>query len=437
MTESQARKNIVFAISPKGFHNALKELLAEKNTAIIKEIYIDLQSRLTVWTLKNAVSQEELDAAVKACEALLSAEELAEAKAEVENIANSNSTKLCTKHDEGKMGFIWGHDLCTGYIWSLRRGARFVTSNPAKINIFRNECPDQWAQIVKEVMMEHPGLTPEERVSWCWVKCVALVAKELQPIYDASNGKYGFVCIQPNPTKLEDTQAMIDEVRFFEKAFRDIFQTSDPNIVYKLPAVPAAREAVRVLKEDGLRLCMTLNFSVFQHDTFGDIIGAGDYGDFLVLMGGIVDDFVKNELISLGVDAQEALEVCHYAATAVLNHSYANNRKKGIDPIIMAGSARGAWSTSAMLCEDAAHPVAITSMANMIAVYDEVERPNVDVIRQPLDEAKMAVLNKSSLFRAAFELNGLSDENLLDYPPLQFVQNSFVAAYNETLNSLK
>lgn len=443
MTYSQARKDIVFAISPKGFRNALTRLLAENDAAVMKEIFIDLQSRLVEWTLVGAVGREEIRAAAGTLgtrlETLLPAEELAAAKAEAESIRTANSSYLCRMHDEGKMGFIWGHDLCTGYEWSFRRGARFVTSNPAKINLFRLDFPERWAEIVAETERKHPGITAEEKVLWCWIYTVRDVAKEIRPIYEASHGKYGFVCIQPNPTKIHagDTQAMIDEIRFFEAAFRDIFGTDDPNIVYKIPAVPAAREAIRTLKKDGLRLCITLNFSVFQHDTFGDIIGYGEYGDFLVLMGGIIDDYVKNELIAQGVDEKEAVEISHNAATYILNRSYANNRAKGIDPIIMGGSARGAWSIAAVLCEDAAHPVALTSMANMVALYDEAPRANRDVIRQPIDENILHTLLRSETFCAAYELRGLSDETLLDYPPLQKVSKSFIDAYNETLESLR
>ena len=441
MTYREAEKNLLFPASPKGFRNGIAELLRQADPSVIREIYIDLRSRLIEWRLAKLISREEIAAAAERLAAFLteklSAEDMAAVNEEIKSIATSNSTRLCRLHDEGKMGFIWGHDLCTGYEWSLRRGARFITSNPAKINVFRQDHPAEWAKIVDEVRREHPGLTPEERVSWCWVKTVAQVADAIRPIYEASGGKYGFVCIQPDPRQLENTQAMIDEIRFFEAAFRDIFKTSDPNTVYKVPAVPAAREVVRVLRGDGLRLCMTLNFSVFQHDSFGDIIGQGDYGDFLVLMGGIVDDFVKRELIADGMDEAEATEISHYAATAILNRSYANNRRKGIDPIIMAGSARGAWSTEAVRCSDAAHPVAITSMANMIAVYDAEPRPDDDVIQRPLDQAKLDILMKSRIFRQAFEFDGLSDADLLDYPPLQFVNKSFVDGYNKTLDSVK
>lgn len=442
MTLSEARKSIIYARSEEGFKSAAEKMLEEGDALVISELFIDLQSRLTAWILDKVVPADEKEALVDKCEAFLKAKGeaalLREAKKEVASIATASSTYLCKQHDMGRMGFIWGHDLATGFYWSLRRGARFVTTNPAKVNVFRKDYPAEWAALLADLRKDYPDLTPEETVTNMYVRVVAEVCKELQPIYELSGGKYGFACIQPNPTTLMDADAMEADIRYFEKEFRRIFKTDDPNVVYKIPATPAARKTVAALRrEDCYRLCMTLDFSVFQHDTFGDIIGQGNHGDFLVLMGGIVDDFVKKELIADGMDEAEATDVSHYAATAILNRSYANNKRKGIKPIIMAGSARGAWSTEAVICEDAEQPMCITSMANMIAVYDSAPRANVDVISQPLDEAKLAILNKSSIFHKAFDFDGLSDETLMDYPPLQFVQASFVNAYYETLESVK
>ena len=441
MTLFEVRKSILYVDNTAAFKAGVDAMLAEGDAATVAELFIDLQSRLTAWYLDKNVPACEIDAAIDKCEAFLKKADpvaLREAKKEVSSIAIASSTYLCKQHDAGRMGFIWGHDLATGYYWSLRRGARFVTTNPAKVNVFRNDNPEAWAALLADLKKDYPDLTPEQQVTHMYVRVVAEVAKELAPIYAASEGKYGFACIQPNPFTFCDADAMLEDYYFFEKEFRRILGTDDPNVVYKIPATPAARKVVDELHKDpDYRLCMTLNYSVFQHDTFGDIIREGDHGDFLVLMGGIVDDFVKKELIAQGMDENEALEVSHYAATAILNASYANNKAKGIKPIIMAGSARGAWSTEAVVCEDAENPVAITSMANMIAVYDSEPRANVDVIQQPLDEAKLAVLKKSKIFCQAFEKNGLSDDTLLDYPPLQFVQASFEKGYTETLESLK
>ena len=59
------------------------------------------------------------------------------------------------------------------------------------------------------------------------------------------------------------------------------------------------------------------------------------------------------------------------------------------------------------------------------------------MISLDLDEEKLAILRKSKIFCQAFEFDGLSDETLMDYPPLKFVQASFEKAYYETLESLK
>ena len=439
MTYAKAWNDLIFAVSPKGFRNTLADLLAEDDKALLKDLYIDLHSRLIEWRLVKILSREEIAAGAEKIAAVLSDEDLAEAKKEIESIKSAKSSDLCRRTDENEFGFIWGHDLCTGYEWSFRRGARFITSNPAKINLFRKGYPERWSAIVKRVEAEHPGISPEKKVSWCWVLTVLEIAKAIRPIYEESKGKYGFVCIQPDPTKINagDGAAIADEIRFFEKAFRELMDTEDPNIAYKIPAVPCAREIIAPLKAEGLRLVMTLNFSVYQHDTFGDLIGGGLYGDFLVLMGGIVDDFVKNDLIAEGIPQETAVDISHNAATFILNRSYSNNLKKERIPLIMGGSARGAWSIEAVLCSDAAHPVALTSMADMVALYDEKGKTTDDVIRKPVDDEILAVLRKSATFRAAYEFDGLNEDTLMTYPPLLKVSRSFIDAYYETLESLK
>lgn len=437
MTHKEARKRTVFAPSQEEFEKGIQAVVETEDANLAAEIYVDIQSRLAAWTLNRTVDRRQIGGAVAKLGRMLTADAKATADAEAASIKNSMTVKACEAADAGKLGFFWGHDLCTGYDWSLRRGACFVTTNPAKINVFRKDFPEEWGALLDQVHAEYPGITPEETVSRMYIKVVASIAEQLRPIYDASSGKYGFACIQPNPTKLEDSRAMIDEVSFFEREFKKLFRTDRPNIVYKLPAVPAAHAAVQELHKQGLRICMTLNFSAYQHNAFAGEINGGARGDFLVLMGGIVDDFVKKDLIAEGFTEEAAAELSHSAATAVLNHSYANLKEKGVSPIIMSGSTRGAWSISSVLCGDARQPVCLTSMANMMAVFDSEPRKIRDVISQPFPGDTLAKLAKSANFRAAYEIDGLNDANILQYPPLLYVNKSFVDAYEQTLASVK
>lgn len=122
--------------------------------------------------------------------------------------------------------------------------------------------------------------------SQMFTKVCAISARALAPIYEATNGQYGFVCLQVDPREIRNTQAMIDQVHFWNRAMAKELNMDKPNVVYKLPAVEASLPAVKVLLEEGYRLCMTLNFSITQHMAFAELLSKGRDQEYLVLMAG-------------------------------------------------------------------------------------------------------------------------------------------------------
>ena len=82
MTYAKAWNDLIFAVSPKGFRNTLADLLAEDDKALLKDLYIDLHSRLIEWRLVKILSREEIAAGAEKIAAVLSDEDLAEAKKE-------------------------------------------------------------------------------------------------------------------------------------------------------------------------------------------------------------------------------------------------------------------------------------------------------------------------------------------------------------------
>ncbi|MGI6777057.1 MAG: transaldolase family protein [Acetivibrionales bacterium] len=451
MNLTDARKLVVFSNSKDKFRKNFDSLMSgaskmisdnkkEDAAKLISEIAIDLQSRLADWVLKHTVDETEINEAVEECYEFLRTNQkegvIDEIRKEAHSIEQSEIVKACTASDKGEMGFFWGHDYCTGIDYSLRRGACFVTTNPAKINLYRLDNPDEWNEKLKNVTIKNPKISPEETISRMYVEVVAMIAEKLRPIYDASCGKYGFVCIQPNPKTTRDSKAMVDEVLFWNSEFQERFNDKNINIVYKIPAVPAGVEVVRTLKKHGLRLCITLNFSVFQHDLFSDYISGGERGDFLVVMGGIVDDHVAKELMKQGVNEEHAREYSHYAAGAVIRNSYMNLRKKGLNPIIMGGSVRGPWSILNCFTSDASRPIALTTMPDMVKLFDEEPRPISDTVNSAIPEKVLEILEKSKTFKEASRKDGLTSETIEQYPPLVAVNDSFIKGYEETLASL-
>ena len=59
------------------------------------------------------------------------------AKAETGSIEKCQLRIISQMQGEKKINTVWGYDYASGLTYALRRGARFVTSNPGKINNFR------------------------------------------------------------------------------------------------------------------------------------------------------------------------------------------------------------------------------------------------------------------------------------------------------------
>lgn len=221
------RRPILFPDSVSSFHDSifslkeeLKALVADDlqnkdayvQTAV--EIAIDLRSALADWTLTKLVDD---DTRVAASEDLLAfaegfgcGEAVKAARQEIESIANSSMRKMGDLYRQGKLNTVWGHDYASGLDHSLRRGARWCTSNPCKIQGYKKDFPEKYASLVEQIKRENPGASTADMASQMFTKVCAISARALAPIYEATNGQYGFVCLQVDPREIRNTQAMID-----------------------------------------------------------------------------------------------------------------------------------------------------------------------------------------------------------------------------------
>jgi transaldolase len=84
---------------------------------------------------------------------------------------------------------------------------------------------------------------------------VSGVATRFLPLWEKSNGKYGYVSIKGNPFK-EDVENLIRNARFNREA--------GPNIMCKIPATEAGLEAIEVLMSEGAPINATEVMGVRQ-----------------------------------------------------------------------------------------------------------------------------------------------------------------------------
>ncbi len=455
---TDARNAVVFPASAAAFRSAAADLArriqveaasAEPGPkyaalALASDLCLDLRSALTAWVLdrmaaKGDLARGDIDAVAEELAGLVrrhGSPEQARARAdEAASIASSETRRMCAETGAGRLATFWGHDYCTGMDHSLRRGARFVTSNPAKINLFRKENPEIWARLVSEAKRENPGASVERLISALFVKVTAMNARVLRPIFDATGGEDGFVCVQVNPKNVGDAKKMTDEVLYWEEAYRRELGVDVPNVVYKLPAVKAAQETAKELIAKGIRVCMTLNFSVSQHEIFADLIQRGKRTGFVVLMAGFLDDSVAKELEGMGVENPK--QYAKWAGVAVMRKSHANlAARKTSKAAIMAAAIRGPYTIACCLTDQADAPVHFTTMTEKIKEFDGEPRPLKSEMADAVPAEVMAVLSRSAIFNQAYNRDKLDMDNVAGFVPLQAVLKVFTEAYLETEKSL-
>jgi len=148
----------------------------------------------------------------------------------------------------------------------IDKGLRGVTSNPAifeKAIAGSKDYDDDIKQLIKA---DHSLKQIYETLA---LKDIALAADQLRGVYDACNGKDGFVSLEVSPLLAYKTEETIAEAkRLFESVGR-------PNVMIKVPATAAGLPAITELIGCGVNVNVTLIFSLENYKAVAAAYQAG------------------------------------------------------------------------------------------------------------------------------------------------------------------
>ena len=444
------RKEIVFADSAEMMNCGVDDLLraarnmidtgaAEYALDLIENLYIDLNSLLTIWTLDKHVSNDEKK---KASEKLVrflqengGKNNLEDAEKEITSIQSSQLARIARATDEGKLYTYWGNDLCTNVDFSIRRGCSFTTSNPSKINLFRKEEPLQYAEYMNWITKDNPGLSKEERFSRMTVKVVSQVARKMRGIYEATNGKFGVSFTQVNPFTWDNKQAMIDEVRFWFGEFQRELGMEKPNVVFKMPATPAAKDAAKeLLKDSRIRVTFTSNFAVGQHAPLYEVVDNRLPNCFLVIVDCHIRKYVREELTALNIDNLDYY--CQQAYWAVYQKCYQNLIDRKSVAMINGAGMREDVGIRLCLSDCAENPVTVTMTPSLAAKFDSEQRDLSVIWNKPVSIEDIDVLNRSKTFRQSYYAEEFPWLDINSYKPYAFMMKGFYTAMRECMDAM-
>ncbi|MFN8454556.1 MAG: transaldolase [Anaerolineae bacterium] len=130
-----------------------------------------------------------------------------------------------------------------------------VTSNPTIFQKAIGGSAAYDAQI-EEVVAQNPTIPVKDLFEALAIEDIKNGADILQPVYERTNGKDGYISLEVSPFLAHDTEGTVAEAkRLFEAVSR-------PNLMIKIPATPAGLPAITEVIGSGINVNVTMMFSL-------------------------------------------------------------------------------------------------------------------------------------------------------------------------------
>lgn len=309
---------------------------------------------------------------------------------------------------------------------SIAAGAVGCTQNPAYTwkMMEHPEEKEYVNEILKSILAEeaddNAALVKLQR------ELIGGVAKYFKPMFDATNGKHGYVSIQGDPFR-EDAKSIIDFARFNREA--------GENIMAKIPAVEGGLEAMETLIKERVPInateCMAVRqvldvCEIYEKTTRNMVNPAPIYYSVIT---GIFDEHIKNvvEKDNIALPA----DYVYQSGMAVAKKIYELVKQGGYDCSYIGGGARGLHHFTEMVGADCVVTINWTGTADKLIEQDP---PVVSRFFNPTPAAVVdELLEKIPDFKKAYMINGITPAEYEDYGPVVLFRSSFEDAWKKAL----
>lgn len=147
---------------------------------------------------------------------------------------------------------------------SLVRGC--TTNPPLSLTAVKND-PEFWNEWIDNLIASNPGLELDEYFWLTYKEVIRRGAEMMLPIWEASEGRFGYISGQLDPRLLTDVDKMVETA----KEIRAIA----PNLMIKVPASTEGVEVVRILTSMAIPTNVTTCFTMAQIWAVAQAAGEG------------------------------------------------------------------------------------------------------------------------------------------------------------------
>jgi transaldolase len=332
---------------------------------------------------------------------------------------------------------LWNDSCAVGELkYSLEHGCVGATSNPTIVfTVLQQEFGD-WKERIQQLFAQHPDWT-EAQLTWKIIEELAVRGAELlQPVFEKTGGKKGFLSIQTNPENYKNAEALVSQALHFAKLA--------PNMQIKIPATAAGIVAIEEVTAQGVSINATVSFTVPQVIAVAEAVERGlkrreaakqsidHMAPVCTLMVGRLDDWMKvvAEKQKL-VPTPGALD---WAGVAALKHAYPMYKKAGYRTRLLAAAYRNHLHWSEFIGGDIVLTIPTGWQKRFNASSVEVI-PRMD---NPVPAWALTELTEQfEEFRKAYDPKGLKPAEFDNYGATARTLRAFLQSYYDLIGFVR
>jgi transaldolase len=330
-------------------------------------------------------------------------------------------------------------------------GFRGVTTNPPLSLQAIKLAPELWAAEIKKIARDNPGLD-YKGVYWAmYLDLVKKGADAIRPVFDKSNGKFGFLSGQVDPRFVRDGETMLAQGL-------QIAAQGD-NVMVKLPGSKEGYEVLEELTSLGISTNNTTSFTVAQYMRCMSAVSAGLYRaraagvdlskwrSVITHMSarlGELSDW-KTEAKARGIEL--SLPEIRDGEEAVLKRAYHYGKSVGHPSKMLQCSMRvekderTGKTVSRHIQDFGGSDMVYTCppgyIAQLMQVADELDPFEANAIDREPNKASLDKLLKLPSFRQAYEFDGMRPAEFAHYGSFKATETEFAAATRQTVDFVR
>ncbi len=301
---------------------------------------------------------------------------------------------------------------------AIEAGAVGCTQNPSYVcKMLTHEQEQSYAYGKLDVILaEEPD--DEQVQEILQQQLVGEVAKHFLPLYEQSNGRYGYVSVQGNPFR-EDVDNIVRNARMNREA--------GPNIMAKVPVTEDGLQAIEILIAEGVPINATEVMGVRQAMDVCDVYDrvtkgmASPPAVYYSHITGIYDEYLQNYVRERNIDI--SADALWQAGMVIAKKVHRLTKERGSAVGFIGGGARGLHHFTEMVGADCCITINWNGTADRLIGQDG---PVIDRFHAPVSESVLdELLEKVGDFARGWMINGLQPHEYEEFGPVVLFRESF------------